>query len=147
MKRRLSKHYEAQNPSFLARGITGSQLNGGHISGYEKNPSFTDPARWAETCLEMYRTDPVVRRSFNILKQTLLSAKWRWEAADDSSEDCVEYARYANECWGLDGYVGQMSQSWEAQLNYLLEYLKNGFRVAEEIYKLDRDENGSMKVW
>jgi len=147
MKRRLSKHYEAHNPSFLARGITGTQLNGGYISGYEQNPSFTDPARWAETCLEMYRTDPVVRRSFNILKQTLLSAKWRWEAADDSSEACLEYARYANECWGLDGYVGQMALSWESQLAYLFEYLKNGFRVAEEIYKLERDENGSMKVW
>jgi len=44
MKRRLSKHYEAKNPSFLARGITGTQLNGGYISGYESNPSFTFPA-------------------------------------------------------------------------------------------------------
>jgi len=147
MKKRQSKHFKAQNPSFLTRGITGTQLNNGYITGYEQNPSFTDPARWAEECIEMYRTDPVVRRSFNILKQTLLSASWRWVAADEESEDCLEYARYANECWGLDGYVGQMSQSWEAQLSYLFEYLKNGFRVAEEVYKLARDENGRMMVF
>jgi len=147
MKRRVSKHLKAQSPSFRERGISGTQLNSGYITGYEKNPSFTDPARWAEECIEMYRTDPVVRRSFNILKQTLLSAAWRWVPADQDDEDCCEYARYANECWGLDGYSGQMSQSWESQLNYLFEYLKNGFRAAEEIYKIDQDEFGRTMIF
>ena len=104
MKRRAFKHIRAQSPSLITRGITGTQLNNGYISGYEQNPSFTDPARWAETCIEMYRTDPVIRRSFNILKQTLLSAKWRFEPADENDDQCLEYSRYANEAWGLDGY-------------------------------------------
>ncbi len=147
MKRRSSRHYKAQSPSFATRGITGTRLNGGYVSGYEQNQSFTNPATWAEVCIEMYRTDPVIRRSFNILKQTLLSAQWRWVPADEGDEACLEYSRYANECWGLDGYSGQMSSSWESQLNYLFEFLKNGFRVAEEVYKLERDEHGRMMVF
>jgi hypothetical protein len=58
-----------------------------------------------------------------------------------------ELARYANECWGLDGYSGQMESSWEEQLSYLFEFVPVGYRYAEEIYKVGPDSNGEVKVW
>jgi hypothetical protein len=58
-----------------------------------------------------------------------------------------ELARFANECWGLDGYSGQMESSWEEQLSYLFEFVPVGYRYAEEIYKVGPDSNGLVKVW
>jgi hypothetical protein len=81
-----------------------------------------------------------------MLRQTLLSATWRFEAA---SEDplCEELARYANEAFGFDGYAGQMAQSWEDQLSYLLEFVPLGYRYAEEVYKVGPDYEGKTRVW
>jgi hypothetical protein len=58
-----------------------------------------------------------------------------------------ELARFANECWGLDGYSGQMSVSWEEQLAYLWEFIPLGYRYAEEVYKVGPDSQGSIRVW
>ena len=135
----------ALHPRFSVRGITGTQLSGGMISGYERNASLTG-LNWVREAEDMLRTDPVVRRSWHMLRQTLLSATWRFEAA---SEDpvCEELARYANEAFGFDGYAGQMAQSWEDQLSYLLEFVPLGYRYAEEVYKVGPDYEGKTRVW
>jgi len=135
----------ALHPRFSVRGITGTQLSGGMISGYERNASLTG-LNWVREAEDMLRTDPVVRRSWHMLRQTLLSATWRFEAA---SEDplCEELARYANEAFGFDGYAGQMAQSWEDQLSYLLEFVPLGYRYAEEVYKVGPDYEGRTRVW
>jgi len=139
------RHMRALHPRFSVRGITGTQLSGGMISGYERNASLTG-LNWVREAEDMLRTDPVVRRSWHMLRQTLLSATWRFEAA---SEDplCEELARYANEAFGFDGYAGQMAQSWEDQLSYLLEFVPLGYRYAEEVYKVGPDYEGKTRVW
>jgi hypothetical protein len=129
-----------------ALGITGTQLSGGMISGYERNAQLTG-LNWVREAEDMLRTDPVVRRSWHMLRQTLLSATWRWESADETDPLCVELARFANEAWGFDGYAGQMAQSWEEQLSYLFEFVPLGYRYAEEIYKVGPDYDGKVKVW
>ena len=139
------RHMRALHPRFSVRGITGTQLSGGMISGYERNASLTG-LNWVREAEDMLRTDPVVRRSWHMLRQTLLSATWRFEAA---SEDplCEELARFGNEAFGFDGYAGQMAQSWEDQLSYLLEFVPLGYRYAEEVYKVGPDYEGKTRVW
>ncbi len=47
----------------------------------------------------------------------------------------------------FDGYPGMMSVSWEDQLQYLWEFAPLGYRYAEEVYRVDNDENGVPRVW
>ena len=82
-----------------------------------------------------------------MLRQTLLSASWRFESARIGDPVCDELARFANECFGFDGYSGQMSLSWEQQLSYLWEFVPLGYRYAEEVYRVGPDANGRIKVW
>ena len=76
------RHMRALHPRFSVRGITGTQLSGGMITGYERNAQLTG-LNWVREAEDMLRTDPVVRRSWHMLRQTLLSATWRWESAMD----------------------------------------------------------------
>ena len=140
------RHMRALHPRFKTRGITGTFLSGGMISGYERNAQLTG-LNWVREAEDMLRTDPVVRRSWHMLRQTLLSASWRFESADELDPVANELARYANEAYGFDGYSGQMSLSWEEQLSYLLEFIPLGYRYAEEVYKVGPDENGKARVW
>jgi hypothetical protein len=140
------RHLRAKYPRFKTMGITGTQLSGGTISGYEQNSSLTGLS-WVRAAEEMLRTDPVVRRSWHMLRQTLLSATWRFEAGVENDPVSEELARFANEAYGFDGYAGQMSISWEEQLGYLFEYVTIGYRYAEEIYKVGLDSEGRTKVF
>jgi len=140
------RHMRALHPRFSVRGISGTQLSGGMISGYERNAQLTG-LNWVREAEDMLRTDPVVRRSWHMLRQTLLSATWRFECTDDSDPIAVELARFANEAFGFDGYAGQMSLSWEEQLSYMLEFVPLGYRYAEELYRVGPDENGKTRVW
>lgn len=140
------RHMRALHPRFKTRGITGTFLSGGMISGYERNAQLTG-LNWVREAEDMLRTDPVVRRSWHMLRQTLLSATWRFESADELDPVANELARYANEAYGFDGYSGQMSASWEEQLSYLLEFIPLGYRYAEEVYKVGPDCNGKARVW
>lgn len=80
------------------------------------------------------RLDPVVSMGWSGVKQTLLSATWKWEPADEADGDCRRLADFANDVWGLDGRPGMMLAPWEQQLTYLLEYAPLGYRYAEEMY-------------
>jgi hypothetical protein len=82
-----------------------------------------------------------------MLRQTLLSASWRFVPGVEGDLVSEELARFANECWGFDGYSGQMSISWEDQLSYLWEFVPLGYRYAEECYKVGPDSTGKLKVW
>ena len=146
MIERNPKHLRANTPRFTTKGITGTQLNGGAISGKEQNPKLTG-LNWVQEAEEMLRTDPIVRRSWHMLRQTLLSASWRFEAGIDGDPIAEELARFANECFGFDGYSGQMSISFEDQLSYLLEFIPLGYRYAEELYRVGPDADGNIKVW
>jgi hypothetical protein len=146
MIERNPKHLRANTPRFTTKGITGTQLNGGAISGKEQNPKLTG-LNWVQEAEEMLRTDPIVRRSWHMLRQTLLSASWRFEAGIEGDPIAEELARFANECYGFDGYSGQMSISFEDQLSYLLEFIPLGYRYAEELYRVGPDADGNIKVW
>ena len=143
---RTPRHLRAKTPRFVTKGITGTQLNGGAITGKEQNAQLTG-LNWVQQAEEMLRTDPIVRRSWHMLRQTLLSASWRFEAGIEGDEVAEELARYANECFGFDGYSGQMSLSFEDQLSYLLEFIPLGYRYAEELYRVGADAEGKIKVW
>ena len=143
---RPPRHLRAQHPRFGIKGIYGTQLSGGNITGKENNPQLTG-LNWVSEAEEMMRTDPIVRRSWHMLRQTLLSASWRFVPGIEGDRVAEELARYANECWGLDGYSGQMSVSWEEQLAYLWEFIPLGYRYAEEVYKVGPDSQGSIRVW
>ena len=145
-EQRPPKHLKALHPRLGVKGISGTQLSGGNITGKENNPQLTG-LNWVTEAEEMMRTDPIVRRSWHMLRQTLLSASWRWEPGVENDEVAEELARYANECWGLDGFSGQMSISWEEQLAYLLEFIPLGYRYAEEVYKVGPDSDGRIRVW
>ena len=143
---RETRHLRALSPRFRTRGITGTQISGGVITGKEQNPQLTG-LNWVQEAEEMLRTDPIVRRSWHMLRQTLLSASWRFEAGIEGDPIAEELARFANEAWGFDGYSGQMVLSWEDQLAYLFEFVPLGYRYAEEIYKVGPDSTGKTKVW
>jgi hypothetical protein len=145
-KDRSPKHLKARHPRLGVKGISGTQLSGGNITGKENNPQLTG-LNWVSEAEEMMRTDPIVRRSWHMLRQTLLSASWRWEPGVENDEVAEELARYANECWGLDGLSGQMTISWEEQLAYLLEFIPLGYRYAEEVYRVGPDSSGKIRVW
>lgn len=143
---RAPRHLKARSPQFGSKGISGTQLSGGVITGYEQNPKLSG-LNWVTEAEEMLRTDPVVRRSWHMLRQTLLSATWRFQPGVENDPIADELARFANEAYGFDGYAGQMSTSWESQLTYLLEFVPLGYRYAEEIYKVGPDSRGKTKVW
>jgi len=146
IKERSPKHLRALTPRFVTKGITGTQLSGGVITGKEQNPKLTG-LNWVNEAEEMVRTDPIVRRSWHMLRQTLLSATWRFVPGIENDPVADELARFANECWGFDGYAGQMTISWEDQLAYLFEFVPLGYRYAEEIYRVGPDSQGKIKVW
>ena len=145
-KERSPRHLRALTPRFTTKGISGTQLSGGVITGKENNPQLTG-LNWVQEAEEMLRTDPIVRRSWHMLRQTLLSATWRFEPGIENDPMADELARYANEAFGFDGYSGQMTTSWEDQLAYLFEFVPLGYRYAEEIYKVGPDSEGKVRVW
>ncbi len=143
---RSVKHMRALTPRFVTKGITGTQLSGGVITGKEQNSQLTG-LNWVQEAEEMVRTDPIVRRSWHMLRQTLLSATWRFEPGIENDPVADELARFANECYGFDGFAGQMTVSWEDQLAYLFEFVPLGYRYAEEIYRVGPDSQGRVRVW
>lgn len=82
-----------------------------------------------------------------MLKQTLLSATWRFEAGVPNDPISEQLTGYLNEAYGFDGFSGQMKTSFEEQLNYLLEFIPLGYRYAEEIYRVGPDRDGKIRVW
>lgn len=142
---KLKPYLKPQVADLRVRGITGTQLSAGYISGKERNPQLTGRS-WTYECEDMISTDPILRRSWSFVKQTLLSAKFLWKPGDDSDEAKI-YAEFANRAFGFDGYPGMMAMSFEQQLSYLLEFIPMGFRYAEEIYCIKPDQDGVPRVW
>lgn len=146
MNKKTFKHMRALNPRFKQYGISGTNLSGGSISGYEQNTKLTG-LNWINAAEEMLRTDPVVKRSWHILRQTLLSATWRFIPGVENDPVSERLADYANEAFGLDGNSGQMRFSFEEQLSYLFEFVPLGYRYAEEVYRVGLDKNGELRIW
>lgn len=140
------RHMRALYPKFHQYGISGTQLSGGSISGYEQN-KYLIGLSWIKEAEEMLRTDPIVAQSWYVLKQTLLSATWRFKPGIEGDPASEKLADFANEAFGFDGYPGQMRISFEEQLAYLLEFIPVGYRYAEEIYKIGTDKKGNTRIW
>ena len=145
-KDKTYRHLRALSPRFVTKGITGTQLGGGVITGKENNSQLTG-LNWVTEAEEMLRTDPIVRRSWHMLRQTLLSASWRFEPGIENDTVAQRLADFANECYGFDNYAGQMTVSWEDQLSYLFQFIPLGYRYAEEIYRVGPDSKGNIRVW
>ena len=127
-------------------GITGTQLSGGVITGKERNPELFGES-WILEAENMLMTDPTIRKSWIMVKQTLLSATWAWESANQDDEQCNQLAEFGNECFGFNGYAGMMDKSFLQQLEFLVEAFPIGFRYAEELYHVAPDKEGRVKVW
>jgi len=138
--------YQPLPPLYRAYGIPGTNLNGGTISGKEQNPRLTG-RQWTLTAEDMLASDPIIRRSWALIKQTLLSAKWIFRAGIEGDPVSEELARFANEAFGFDGYSGMMDMTWEEQLGYLLEFIPMGWRYAEELYCCEPDSIGREKIF
>ncbi len=145
-KDKTHRHLRALSPRFVTKGITGTQLGGGVITGKENNSQLTG-LNWVTEAEEMLRTDPIVRRSWHMLRQTLLSASWRFEPGIENDTVAQRLADFANEAYGFDNYAGQMTVSWEDQLSYLFQFIPLGYRYAEEIYRVGPDSKGNIRVW
>lgn len=145
-RRKRANYINASRINYHQYGITGTQLSGGRISGYEQNNNLVG-LNWIREAEEMLRTDPIVFRCWHLLRQTLLSASWRFIPGIENDPVSEIYADYANECFGFDGYSGQMELSFEEQLSYLLQFIPIGYRYAEEIYKTGKDKNGNSRIW
>jgi hypothetical protein len=143
---RDTPHLKAKYARFSTMGITGTQLSGGVITGKEQNMQLTG-LNWISEAEEMLRTDPIVRRSWHMLKQTLLSASWRFEPGVENDPIASKLAEFMNEAFGFDGYATQMSISFEDQLSYLLEFIPVGYRYAEELYRVGVDSEGRSRIW
>jgi len=135
-----------ERPHFQSYGISGTSIQGGYITGKEQNPALSGRS-WTREAEDMLATDPIIRRSWSLVKQTLLSAKWEFKAGKDGDQTSEELARFANEAFGFKGYPGMMELSFEDQLNYLLEFIPHGWRYAEEIYYVAKDSLGKEKVF
>ncbi len=144
-KPRIAPYLPAEHPNYRVRGNRGTVLSGGRISGIELNPEVIG-VNWITECQSMLRTDPMVAVSWRLIKQTLLSADWEWIPGDEADPVSRQVADYANQAFGFAGYPGEMSVSWEAQLDYLLEYIPYGYRYAEELYRYGHGEDGG-RVW
>ena len=57
-KQRPPKHLKALHPRLGVKGISGTQLSGGNITGKENNPQLTG-LNWVTEAEEMMRTDPI----------------------------------------------------------------------------------------
>lgn len=134
------------SPNLRVRGISGTYLQAGQITGKEQNNRLIGSA-WISEAEEMLATDACVQASWRVLKQTLLEASWRWVPGDESDELSKELCRYANECWGFEGYPGMMSTSWEDQLSYMWEFAPIGYRYFEELYRIAPCASGTTRVW
>jgi hypothetical protein len=134
------------SPNLRVRGISGTYLQAGRITGKEQNNRLIGSA-WISEAEEMLATDACVQASWRVLKQTLLEASWRWVPGDESDELSKELCRYANECWGFEGYPGMMSTSWEDQLSYMWEFAPIGYRYFEELYRIAPCASGTPRVW
>ena len=137
---------EKAQPIYKTYGISGTNLLGGAISGKEQNPQLRG-RNWVLTAEDMLATDPIVKRSWSVVKQTLLSARWIFKPGIEGDQTSEELARFANEAFGFDGYAGMMDISFEDQLNYLLEFIPMGWRYAEEIYYIEKDSIGQEKIF
>ena len=73
-----TQYVDAQ-PIYKTYGIPGTNLLSGYVSGKEQNPQLTG-RNWVITAEDMLATDPIVKRSWAVVKQTLLSAKWIFKA-------------------------------------------------------------------
>lgn len=145
-KSRENSYLKATTPELKTLGISGTNLGAGYISGIEKNYQLVG-RYWVDECEEMLRTDPVIKRSWSVLKNTLLSAKFIFKPGVSGDSTSEELARFANECFGFDGYSGMMDISFEQQLRYILEFLPLGWRYCEEIYHISPDRHGRDRVW
>lgn len=137
---------QSSTPDLRVRGITGTYLQSGYISGKEQNHRLTGTS-WVREAEEMLATDASVAASWRVLKQTLLEATWRFEPGDQSDELSKRICEYANEAFGFDGYPGQITIPWEDQLSYMWEFAPIGYRYFEELYRVAPCASGETKVW
>lgn len=142
------KPYEVEKkPLYKTLGITGTNLLGGFITNKDKNPMLTGRLKY-EIFDEMLITDPIISRSFLLLKNTLLSSKFKFVASNENDAESKDYAKFMNMALGLDGEVSMLrDSSFESILDIITLFIPYGFRYLECIYYLAKDDKGVERVW
>jgi len=117
------------------RGSPGTPWSGWR-PGVETAPELQGRA-WPRTAREMLRTDAKLAGIQSILTQALLSARWE-VVPGDSSEEARRNAEHVRQALGLEGRPARLrSGSFEAELERMLWYLPVGFRVLEELWRVE----------
>jgi len=137
----------SKKPLMHTLGISGTNLLAGYISNKEKNPALLGRLRY-EAFETMLQTDPVLARSFYLLRNTLLSSQFKFMPADPNDEESQTYAKFMNKALGLGGETSMLrDNSFESILDTALLYLPMGFRYMECIYYVGKDDKGNDRVW
>lgn len=135
----------------LRAASSGTRISGGRIQGIEKNPDLSGPGVWAEHATEMLRTDPHLRGLDRALRNTLLSATIAAElppsavarkskrARERAKRNARRNTEFINSVFGWDGHPGQMDLPWESYMARIVMFPSYGFRVMEEVYRLNAE--------
>lgn len=97
--------------------------------------------------VEMVDTDPVIRRNWRLLQQTLLSAEYVYEPSG-SGPLATKLAEYAREVIGIGGGPCMLRRSWETILAERLLYVLHGFRYGELVWRNAKSPTtGEWRTW
>ena len=90
--------------------------------------------KWALEAEKMLRTDAKLFGAAQQLRNSMLSATWYVEAADDSDE-ARRNAQFIRAALGLDGELCHLqSGSFESELRKIIDFVFVGHQECEEVY-------------
>lgn len=90
--------------------------------------------KWALEAEKMLRTDAKLFGAAQQLRNSMLSATWYIEAADDS-EEARRNAQFIRAALGLDGELCHLqSGSFESELRKIIDFVFVGHQECEEVY-------------
>ncbi len=111
---------------YLRTSASGTAWNSGVISGQEDNAELSI-REWARIANDMERSDPTIQICVEGFLQTVRTAKWHFEPANDSDEARF-YARFFDDMWS------RMRLGWaDQQISYMARFALTGFRYVEQI--------------
>jgi hypothetical protein len=116
-------------------GRSGLQMSGGQV--YEEFLTNLRGERGRRAFREMADNDPVIGGILLAFTQTITRLDWRFEVADESSDDDKEIADFLQECFE------DMSDDWSATLGSILSMMVYGWSFLEIVYKIRDGRDGS----
>lgn len=137
---------EAGYSLLRTKGVSGTQVSGGEIIGYEPNPLFYRWSTWSSAANEMFVTDPKQSGAIGLMFNTLKSAKWRVDPASDSAYDRMISEKVAEQL-GLNGHSPRLKGSFEKEISKFLPFVTVGARYVEDSWYIGPDGSVWLAGW